>query len=411
LFLCVQVLTYHLHACESAGESLVELVDYCARKVAVLNSGRLQRELESSPGAVMIPDSGRAAGRRDPKQLAEELTRLTPRDELTAQAAQLQFQVAVTAVGVLRFLCGHVESLPLAVLHRLLDTHDVLMGVIPLIENPPWARRREGRWEKLVDLKWARVEPAELLRVTKHEGQAWLALYHLLCSGEVRRRYHFNSFRKGQLLRVRKYLNDVMLDQLPVLADVQRFMDELAVAEVPEPTAGPGSFLLEQVSQSVSQSGAGARVLLRRVHTCVCVQVAAVRESILKGKDVAEVAKQQLATVFSGSDANDRDLKRLADIYTSDWVDEAAGEAKCAKCGKEATQKCSRCGLDWYCSRECQASGCGSAVQAGVAVGGVRRAHSVVCVYACLCAPLQVQQWKAHKPVCDVVSKSRPTAS
>jgi zinc finger MYND domain-containing protein 10 len=46
---------------------------------------------------------------------------------------------------------------------------------------------------------------------------------------------------------VRRYLNDIMLDQLPVLADVQRFMDELAVAKVPEPTAAPATLLLEQV--------------------------------------------------------------------------------------------------------------------------------------------------------------------
>jgi hypothetical protein len=38
---------------------------------------------------------------------------------------------------------------------------------------------------------------------------------------QVRRRYHFNSFRKAQLLRARKYLNEVLLDQLPVLADMQ----------------------------------------------------------------------------------------------------------------------------------------------------------------------------------------------
>lgn len=64
---------------------------------------------------------------------------------------------------------------------------------------------------------------------------------------QVRQRYHFNSFRKGQLLRVRKYLNEVMLDQLPFLADVQRFIDELTVADVPEPTAAPATLLLEQV--------------------------------------------------------------------------------------------------------------------------------------------------------------------
>lgn len=55
-----------------------------------------------------------------------------------------------------------------------------------------------------------------------YSPQIWLTMYHLLCEEECRRRYHFNSMRKGNILRVRKYLNDVLLDQLPVLADVQR---------------------------------------------------------------------------------------------------------------------------------------------------------------------------------------------
>jgi hypothetical protein len=40
-----------------------------------------------------------------------------------------------------------------------------------------------------------------------------------------------------------------MLDQLPVLADVQRYMDELAIMDVPEPSQEPltGGLLVEQV--------------------------------------------------------------------------------------------------------------------------------------------------------------------
>lgn len=47
-------------------------------------------------------------------------------------------------------------------------------------------------------------------------------MYHLMCEEECRKRYHFNSMRKNSILRARKYLNDVLLDQLPVLAAVQR---------------------------------------------------------------------------------------------------------------------------------------------------------------------------------------------
>lgn len=57
---------------------------------------------------------------------------------------------------------------------------------------------------------------------THKNKQIWLAMYHLMCEEECRKRYHFNSMRKNNILRARKYLNDVLLDQLPVLAAVQR---------------------------------------------------------------------------------------------------------------------------------------------------------------------------------------------
>ena len=79
--------------------------------------------------------------------------------------------------------------------------------------------------------------------------QVWLAVFHLLSNSDCRKRYHINAFRKASLLRARKYLNDVMLDQLPVLADIQRYMDELAIMDVPEPAQDPFSnnLLVEQV--------------------------------------------------------------------------------------------------------------------------------------------------------------------
>jgi zinc finger MYND domain-containing protein 10 len=84
-------------------------------------------------------------------------------------------QVAVTSVAVLRFLCEHLESLPLSVINRMLMTHDVLLSLIPLIENPPWTRRRaDGKWEKLIDFKWTVVPNEDLLRITRNEGQVRL---------------------------------------------------------------------------------------------------------------------------------------------------------------------------------------------------------------------------------------------
>lgn len=48
---------------------------------------------------------------------------------------------------------------------------------------------------------------------------------------------------------------------------------------------------------------------------------------------------------------------RLSDAYNTEFLekfDEAKGDAKCAGCGKDAIQRCSRCHKVWYCNRECQ---------------------------------------------------------
>jgi zinc finger MYND domain-containing protein 10 len=184
--------------------------------------------------------------------------------------------------------------MPLNVISRITDTHDLLMLLVPLIENPPWTRRLEdGKWQKLIDQKWTAVAPIDLLKVTKLEGQPWLGLYHLLAKETFRKQYHLNSYRKNQVLRVRKYVNEVLLDQLPFLADIQRYMDELTVTDVPEPmSVGNSAFLFQQV--------------------------AVTREGLLKGKNWSEVADSQMENVYTMTDKTDKDLIKMSDLYSDD---------------------------------------------------------------------------------------------
>jgi hypothetical protein len=175
------------------------------------------------------------------------------------------------------------------------------MLIIPLIENPPWTRRLDkGKWQKLIDLKWTNVPPIDLLKVTKLEGQPWITLYHLIAKTIFRERYHLNTFRKGQLLRVRKYINEMMLDQLPFLADIQRYMDELTVMNVPEPNSLAG--------------GGNNNVFLFQ-------QVAPMYDAIVKNKNWAQVAEYQKSQVFTMADKNDKDLFAMAELYADDTIE------------------------------------------------------------------------------------------
>jgi len=102
-----------------------------------------------------------------------------------------------------------------------------------------------------------------------------------------------NTFRKEQLLRVRKYINEVLLDQLPILADIQRYMDELAMTQVPDIAGDSSSVFLFQ-------------------------QVATTREALVKRKDWEDVADWQVSHVFTMTDRTDDDLRRIANLYADE---------------------------------------------------------------------------------------------
>ena len=284
----LEVLLYHRHVCDSCGEFMLEVVDYVARKLTRLNGGYDFRSIEPRASLSKSPGLDSAA------EQAAAMAAVTPEVETMTQFREIEFRVCISSCALARFICEHADAMPLNVISRITDTHDLLILLVPLIENPPWTRRLEdGKWQKLIDQKWTAVAPIDLLKVTKLEGQPWLGLYHLLAKETFRKQYHLNSFRKNQVLRVRKYINEVLLDQLPFLADIQRYMDELSVTDVPEPlSVGDSAFLLQQV--------------------------AVTREGLLKGKNWSEVADLQMENVYTMTDKTDKDLIKMSDLYSDD---------------------------------------------------------------------------------------------
>ncbi len=318
---------YHDYAAEAVGDAVIELIDWCARRLIYLNAlpekhsvvwapepkhntKRKQRiEAAKKAKAAQAAAEGKEATpaqkleideetREEIKAAAAEMNKRTPEEDLRQQYLSVQFRVATAAVTVMRYLCAQGSKLGVSVLSRLIDTHDVLTLVVPLIDNPPWTRRiaATGTWEKWIEMKWTPVPAAELLKLTKLEAQAWLTVYNLVSDKDFRGRYQFNGYRKDALLRVRKYINDVMVDQLPMFADVQRFMDELAIASTPAAMDSGTALVMEIMPE--------------------------IRDAIMaehSGK-WAGLAAEQLRGVFSGGeiDKNDAGLKALADLYSGD---------------------------------------------------------------------------------------------
>lgn len=59
-----------------------------------------------------------------------------------------------------------------------------------------------GKLQQFEGGRWQTVAPSEQQKMSKLDGQVWIALYNLLLSPEARARYCLTGFAKGQLLKV-----------------------------------------------------------------------------------------------------------------------------------------------------------------------------------------------------------------
>ncbi|XP_021565804.1 zinc finger MYND domain-containing protein 10 isoform X4 [Carlito syrichta] len=298
----LETVYFHKEVCESAEDTLLDLVDYCHRKLTLL-----------------VAQSGRGGS------LEEEGSQgSTPMQELQKQAELMEFEIALKALSVLRYITDCVDRQQ-SVPQPTQPAHSKRMQYL----HPVHRCLSPGKLQQFEVGHWQTVAPSEQQKLSKLDGQVWIALYNLLLSPEARARYCLTNFAKGQLLKLRAFLTDTLLDQLPNLADLQGFLAHLALTETQPPKK---DLILEQIPE-----------IWERLE----------REN--RGKWHA-IAKHQLRHVFSPSR---EDLllqaRRWAKTYRLDVLEALAPEKPhCAYCGAEASKRCSKCRNEWYCCRECQ---------------------------------------------------------
>jgi hypothetical protein len=273
----LEVCLFHRTSCEEAGDALVDLVDFCVRKL---------RYLLSVPNSELIRQvtSAKECSEWDDVRVLDE------------QFYECEFQVCMCVISIIRFLTDHRVAMPLAVTTRLLETHDVLMLLVPLMEKAPWIRKNKlnGRIEKFEDHEWKTVEADDEGRLPKLHTQVWLAIYNLVMDQECRSRYELSSIRRENLLRLRRYINEVVVDQLPPLTNLHRTLEELSIS---------GRFTGADPSSTMASP-------------FVVELVAEVRETLVRTYEGRwqEVADQQMKDVFVKE--SPEELKRLANMIS-----------------------------------------------------------------------------------------------
>ncbi|KAL8439294.1 hypothetical protein Efla_003931 [Eimeria flavescens] len=213
----LETLFFHSAAAAAADAQLPDLVEYCNRKIQRL----LLRRSEAPEAAAACSEYPKEAGAA--AAAAAAAADIERQQEQQEDAAA--FGSEVCAVSLLRFICGHRKHLQMTVTTLLLDQYDVLLTLTGLLEHQPWRRRGpSGQVEIYEDQQWRPAQERDV-RITKIAAQVWLTIYTLVMDADCRQRYELTNYRKENLLKLRRYLNEVMYDQIPPLKELHRYLE------------------------------------------------------------------------------------------------------------------------------------------------------------------------------------------
>jgi hypothetical protein len=160
---------YHRTAVSSDEDALVELIDYCYRKLV---------------GVTKFADKIEKAQKEKPDPMdAKKMLDRTPKQELEDQAAVIDHACAIASLSLLRFVTDYMNDLSVPVVHQIMDNNDLPCMLVPILELKPWIRLdARGNLEKYEDQKWQSWPVKDQNKLTKCEAQIWLSIYNMFMS-------------------------------------------------------------------------------------------------------------------------------------------------------------------------------------------------------------------------------------
>jgi zinc finger MYND domain-containing protein 10 len=204
----LETVLFHENSCESLGEAVIDLIDYsvhgATQLIGICHAGHHQ-------------------------QKAEEKVDLKPAEELEQQKNDILFGIGMKCITILSYLSDNIAKLSTSAARRLTQTHDVPCLLSEILSIRPWMRRVKS-FEKFIDGKWKPVEGDEILKVVKIEAQTWFCLRSILFHRETFDNYEINSSRQRELGKCSGLLNEIILDQLPPLAELKQFLCTLQLS-------------------------------------------------------------------------------------------------------------------------------------------------------------------------------------
>jgi len=135
----------------------------------------------------------------------------TPEEEFSQHKRTINFSICMSCISIIRYITDQITKLPVSFSHHLMVETDIVMTLVDLIDKRPWLKiNKDKKREIWEDGKWQIVTEENWGKLPKIEAQCWLAVYNLLLTQETAKKYEITEHRKSHLLKLRKYLNEVL---------------------------------------------------------------------------------------------------------------------------------------------------------------------------------------------------------
>eukprot|EP00003_Mantamonas_plastica_P012728 TRINITY_DN2269_c2_g1_i1.p1 TRINITY_DN2269_c2_g1~~TRINITY_DN2269_c2_g1_i1.p1 ORF type:complete len:332 (+),score=91.61 TRINITY_DN2269_c2_g1_i1:39-998(+) len=187
----LEVIMFHQESHESLDDSVIELVDYCHRKLEFfVNKDNWEESVPTQEsGEYEDSEEGRVK-------------------ELDRQKDVIEFQCALGALSIVRYMTDYMHDLPIGVMNGLVMHHDFIAMFTRLVTNPPWVRKGKQGYHKWIDNRWELVDWDNMEQLTKPDAQLWLALTNLIVDSEASGKYEWNTFKKESVFKIRPYVTE-----------------------------------------------------------------------------------------------------------------------------------------------------------------------------------------------------------
>jgi hypothetical protein len=146
----------------------------------------------------------------------------------------MDFSIAMNSLGLFRSITDNIKDLPISALNKMLLENDTVCLMVYLIELSPWVRKRKDGFEKFEANGWHKLKESDLVVVSRVEAQVWLALMNLLLEPEARKTYQYSKKNQSVVLRLKDCISEEIVDQIPPIVDLQRYLEELLMMDPPE---------------------------------------------------------------------------------------------------------------------------------------------------------------------------------